>query len=184
MKRTIIAIVAVPVLAALLAALPVPCQAEGLGEWYAGAAGGVALPGSGNSLRRAAEISVRGGRYLCDSVALEIEGTSVPSAATDRAGSTTLTGFGMFALWHMFGYERLDPFLAGGFAARFATHHVFADDSHRTSIGPAAGFGVFYHLTDSWSLRADAWAAMGADSPCGFVYSVSVGLQFSLGGDE
>ena len=59
--------------------------------------------------------------------------------------------------------------------------HVVADDSHRTGIGPSAGFGAFYHLTDSWSLRAEARAALAVDSPCGMDYSILAGVQYSFG---
>ena len=44
-------------------------DADGTG-WYVGAAGGILLPGSGNSLRRAAEVSVRGGYCLSDYLAV------------------------------------------------------------------------------------------------------------------
>ena len=79
------------------------------------------------------------------------------------------------------GCERFDPFVTVGVASLFASHHVFADGSHRTAIGPTAGVGAFYHLTDSWSLRFDATAAMAVDSPCGMSYGISLGLQWSFG---
>ena len=71
--------------------------------------------------------------------------------------------------------------LSSWMASLFASHHVFADGSHRTAIGPTAGVGAFYHLTDSWSLRFDAMAAMAVDSPCGMSYGISLGLQWSFG---
>ena len=74
-----------------------------------------------------------------------------------------------------------NPFVTFGVASLFASHHVFADGSHRTAIGPTAGVGAFYHLTDSWSLRFDAMAAMAVDSPCGMSYGISLGLQWSFG---
>ena len=62
-----------------------------------------------------------------------------------------------------------------------ASRHAFADDSHRTGIGPSVGFGAFYHLTDNWSLRAEARAALAVDSPCGMTYALLAGLQYSFG---
>ena len=90
-----------------------------------------------------------------------------------------LTGIEEFDL--LFGCERFDPFVTFGAAALFASRHVFADDSHRTAIGPTAGVGAFYHLTDSWSLRFDATAAMAVDTPCGMCYGLSLGLQWCFG---
>ena len=161
--------------------------------WYAGASGGVILPGGGNSLRRAAGAGLRCGRYFTDYVALELEGFSVPSAVCDHGGNAAVFGALMQGVFHfsgwdefdmLFGCERFDPFLALGAGACFADRHVFADDSHRTALGPVFGLGAFYHLTDSVSLRADARAQLCCDSPCGMLYGVSLGLQYSFGGCE
>ena len=114
----------------------------------------------------------------------------MPNAVSSRGGNTTVTEFAARGLFHMtgieefdklFGCERFDPFVTFGVASLFASHHVFADGSHRTAIGPTAGVGAFYHLTDSWSLRFDATAAMAVDSPCGMSYGISLGLQWSFG---
>ena len=163
------------------------------GGWHVGAAGGVMLPGNGNSLRRAAEVRVRGGRYFSESFALEFEGACAPSAVSDAGGNTAVSGAAVQGLFHfsgweafdkLFGCERFDPFMTFGAAARFAGRHVFADDSHRTAAGPVFGAGVFYHLTDSWSLRSDATAQICLDSPCGMIYGISAGLQYSFGEGE
>ena len=167
-------------------------DADGTG-WYVGAAGGILLPGSGNSLRRAAEVSVRGGYCLSDYLAVEAEGVCAPSAVSDLGGSTALSGVAAQALFHcsgwemfdrLFGCERLDPFVTLGGAARFAGRHVFADGTHRTALGPTFGLGTFYHLTDALSLRLDARAQVCCDSPCGMLYGVSLGLQYAFGGAE
>lgn len=178
----------------------VSCASDSLAEsdaastaWYAGAAGGVMLPGNGNSLRRAAEIRLRGGCYFSEFFAFELEGSCVPFAASDHGGGTTLSGVAAQGLLHfsgwdaydrLFGCERFDPFVTFGAMSRFAGRHVFADASHRTAIGPVCGVGAFYHLTDSWSLRADATAQLCCDSPCGMLYGVSIGLQYGFGGGE
>ena len=167
-------------------------DADGSG-WHVGVAGGILLPGNGNSLRRAAEVSVRGGYSLSDYLAVEVEGMCAPSAVSDLGGRTTLSGVAAQGLFHcsgwetfdrLFGCERLDPFVTLGGAARFAGRHVFADGTHRTALGPTFGLGTFYHLTDALSLRLDARAQVCCDSPCGMLYGVSLGLQYAFGGAE
>ena len=193
MKKTII----VAFFAALVCSLAradalAEADADGSG-WYVGAAGGILLPGGGNSLRRAAEVAVRGGYSLSDVFALELEGMSAPHVVLDGGGGTTVSGVAFQGLFHcagweafdrLFGCERFDPFVTFGGAARFAGRHVFADCSHRTALGPVFGLGAFFHLTDTVSLRADARAQLCCDSPCGMLYGVSLGLQYSFGGGE
>ena len=158
--------------------------------WYVGASGGLLLPGSGNSLARAAEATARAGFYATDALAWELEGACAPNAST-RAGHDALSGVGARGLFHLtgieevdllFGCERFDPFVTFGAAARFGSRHAFADGSHRTALGPTAGIGAFYHLTDRLDLRVDAQAMLGCDSPCGMLYSVCAGLQWNFGG--
>ena len=157
---------------------------------YLGASGGIFLPGNGSSLKRAAMASARGGWYLSENLALELEVGCAPNAVSSHGGNATVTAFAARGLFHLtgieefdrlFGCERFDPFVTFGAAAFFASRHVFADDSHRTAIGPTAGVGAFYHLTDSWSLRFDATAAMSVDTPCGMSFGISLGLQWSFG---
>ena len=180
------------VLAVLALALPVAAEDEssGYAPAYLGASGGLFLPGNGSLLKRAAMASARGGWYLSDNLALELEGGAAPNAVSSRGGNATVTMFAARGLFHLtgieefdklFGCERFDPFVTFGAAALFASRHVFADDSHRTAIGPTVGVGAFYHLTDRWSLRFDATAAMAVDTPCGMAYGLSLGLQWSFG---
>ena len=179
-------------LVALLAAACVPAdEAVDGAQAYLGAAGGIFLPGNGSSLKRAATVSARGGWYVSDNLALELEGGAAPNAVSSRGGNTTVTEFAARGLFHLtgieefdklFGCERFDPFVTFGAEALFASRHVFADGSHRTAIGPTVGLGAFYHLTDQWSLRFDATAAMSVDTPCGMSYGMSIGLQWDFGG--
>jgi len=166
-------------------------------RWYMGAGGGMLLPGNGNALKRAAAVSVRGGYYLTETFALEAEGFVAPNVASrgkcgDR-GTIALPGVAVGGLAHftsftfydrLFGSERLDPFFTFGAQSYFASRHVFADCSHRTAVGPYAGIGAFYHITDHLSFRADVRAALCCDSPCGMMYNVQIGLQYSFGADE
>lgn len=158
--------------------------------WYVGASGGMLLPGNGNSLSRAAEVSVLAGVYATDSLAWEVECSCVPNAVAE-GGNEALTGVAARGLFHLtgieeidklFGCERFDPFVTFGAATRFGARHVFAEGAHRTATGPTAGVGAFYHLTDNLDLRFDAQAMLGCDSPCGMLYSAAVGLQWNFGG--
>ena len=157
--------------------------------FYAGAGAGMLLPGNGNSLDRAALLEMRAGKYVDEFVALELSVCASPNASSGQ-GHTDVWGVSAQALWHMagweffdklFGCERFDPFLSGGVRMYGATHHVFADDSHRTGVGPTIGTGAFYHLSDEWSLRFDLNATMSVDTPCGMMYSAVAGLQRDFG---
>ena len=160
---------------------------------YLGASGGIFLPGNGSSLKRAAMASARGGWYLSENLALELEGGCAPNAVSSHGGNATVTAFAARGLFHLtgieefdrlFGCERFDPFVTFGAHAAFASKHVFADCSHRSAFGPMAGVGAFYHLTERLSVRAEARAALCCDSPCGMLYGVFAGLQYSFGADE
>lgn len=165
-------------------------EALDFSAWYAGVSGGLLLPGNGNTLARAAEVSARVGYLSGDGVrAFELEAACAPNAST-HAGREALTGVAVRHLYHLsgfeffdklFGCERFDPFVTCGGAVRFGAQHAFADRSHRTALGPTAGLGAFYHLTDTLDLRCDVQAMLGIDSPCGMLYSVCAGLQWAFG---
>lgn len=157
---------------------------------YVGAAGGLLLPGNGNALSRAAEASVRAGFYASDFLAWEVEGACAPNVS-GAGGREALAGVAVRGLWHfsgfeafdrLFGCERFDPFATFGAGTRFGARHAFADGARRTATGPVAGLGAFYHLTESLALRVDAQALLACDAPCGMLYSVGVGLQWTFGG--
>lgn len=186
MKRAFFLLAA---LAACGAAAETAELADGAG-WYAGAGGAVMLPGHGQTLRRAAAVTVQAGRYMTDAWALEVAGACVPHAVSSRGGTTveTLAVRGLFHLsgWEtfdkLFGCERFDPFVTCGAAASFSSRAAFADGRRRTAMGPTAGFGFFWHLTESWSVRADATACLAVDDGCGLVYAAGIGLQRLFGG--
>ena len=159
---------------------------------YVGVAGGMLMPGGGASVRRAADVAVRLGTAWSDYAEVELEAACAPNAST-RAGHEALSGVAARLVMHMngweafdklFGCERFDPFLTVGAATRFGARHAFADGSHRTATGPTVGVGAFYHLTERLSVRAEARAALCCDSPCGMLYGVFAGLQYSFGADE
>jgi hypothetical protein len=49
---------------------------------------------------------------------------------------------------------------------------------HDGQVGPSAGLGAFYYLTDDWALRFDAEATLGLDTRVESVYSISAGIQY------
>ena len=77
-----------------------------------------------------------------------------------------LHGWGEFDM--LFGYERFDPFLSAGAKGWI----------HDGQVGPSAGLGAFYYLTDDWALRFDAEATLGLDTRVETVYSISAGIQW------
>jgi len=110
-------------------------------------------------MRRLGGASARLGFYFTEALSVE----------ADAAWLEDCAGLGLQGLWHMYGYERFDPFLTFG-----ARGWIDGD------VGPSAGLGAFYHLTDSWSLRADAQATLGIDGDCEMVYSIGAGVQCSF----
>ncbi len=139
---------------------------ESLGEWYAGGAAQIVLPQGGSRMRRLGGGAARAGRYLAESLALECEAAWLENTC----------GLSARALWHLhgwrafdmlFGYERFDPFLAAGARGWI----------HDGQLGPSAGLGAFYYLTDDWALRFDADVTLGLDTDVETAYSLSAGLQ-------
>lgn len=130
-----------------------------LDRLYAGASATMLLPQGGSDMRRLGGAAARIGFYLSETLAVE----------ADAAWLEDCAGLGVQGVWHCWGYERLDPFLTFG-----ARGWMDGD------VGPVAGIGTFYHLTDSWSLRGDAQATLGIDGECDMVYSLGLGVQYTF----
>ena len=155
--------------AALAPLLAVAASAEEPAEsgWYAGGAAQLVLPQGGSRMRRLGGGAARAGRYFTDSLALECEAAWLEDSAALAARAVWhLHGWEEFDM--LFGYERLDPFLSAG--ARGWVHDG--------QVGPSAGLGAFYYLTDDWALRFDAEATLGLDTRVESVYSISAGIQW------
>ena len=131
----------------------------GLESRYAGASATMLLPQGGADMRRLGGATVRVGCYLTEALAVEVDAACLEDCA----------GLGVQGLWHFWGYERFDPFLT------FGARGWFGGD-----LGPVAGMGVFYHLTDNWSLRGDAQATIGIDGDCDMLYSLGIGVQYAF----
>ena len=191
MKTTVLVLVAACLAGTACAAAERVDDALDFSAWYTGVSGGWLLPGCGNTLSRAGEVSFRVGRSFGDEVcAWELDAACAPTVGT-HDGHEALTGLASRGLYHLngfeefdrlFGCERFDPFVSAGGALRFGARHAFADRSHRTALGPTVGLGAFYHLTDNLSLRFDMQAMLAVDSPCGLLCSAGLGLQWTFGG--
>ena len=159
------------IVAALASILSLGVRAEEgegyAGEWYAGGAAQLVLPQGGSRMRRLGGGAARVGRYFTESLALECEAAWMENSASLAARAVWhLHGWDEFYM--LFGYERFDPFLSAGAKGWF----------HDGQVGPSAGVGAFYYLTDEWALRFDAEATLGLDTHVETVYSLSAGLQY------
>ena len=158
MKRiAFFAMVALAVFAARAAYDEEACDFD---RFYVGMAETVVIPQGGGRMSQHTGAAFRLGCYLTEMWAIEGEAAWI----ADRAG------LGAKALWHWWGYERLDPFFT--FGARGWTNDG--------QVGPSGGVGAFYHITESLSLRLDADATLGVESQVEMVYSLAAGLQFSF----
>ena len=136
-------------------------------EWYVQGAAQIVLPQGGARMRRLGGGAARFGRYLTDSLAVEGEAAWLEDCASLAAR----------AVWHLhglkefdmlFGYERFDPFLSAGARGWL----------HDGQVGPSAGVGAYYYLTDEWALRFDADATLGLDTHAEAAYTISAGVQY------
>ena len=141
------------------------------GRWYAGGAAALTLPQGGSRLRSLGGAAFRGGRYLSEDWAVEAEVAWLEdTAGLSAAALGHLQGWRLYG--DLFGYSPFDPFVtlgARGWIGRGGGQ-----------VGPKAGIGAFYHLTDNWSLRADADATLGLETNCEMLYTLSVGVQYSF----
>lgn len=138
---------------------------------YVGAVAMLTLPQGGSCLHHIGGAALRGGYYLTEDWAVEGEVAWLEdSAGLSLAALGHIQGWSLYG--DLFGYSRFDPFItlgAKGWLGR-------ADGQ----VGPKAGLGAFYHLTDEWSLRADADATLGLETNCEMLYSLSIGVQYSF----
>lgn len=133
-----------------------------LDSFFVGAGAVMMLPQGGGDERRLAGAGMRLGWYPVEFWALEGGFSWLEDSA----------GIDLDVLWHWWGYERFDPFFTLG--ARGWIGGNSAD------LGPKAGIGAFYHLTDSLSLRFDADATLTLDGDQAVYYTLSTGVQWSF----
>ena len=129
-----------------------------LDRWFAGGSATLVLPEGGSGFNHIGGATLRAGYYLNEFWAVEAEGTLAENRYAAAAE----------ILWHLWGYERLDPFFTFGFR-----------DWISTDFGPCGGLGSFWHIDDHWSLRFDAGATLGVSDGCDMIYQLSFGIQRS-----
>ena len=76
------------------------------------------------------------------------------SKGSEHFGDTYMAQFYVDALFHFTRLERLDPYLTFGAGVTLYGKDITGDGS--TSMTLRGGGGIMYHLSDTWSLRADA----------------------------
>ncbi len=97
-------------------------------------------------------------------------------------GEQSVRGLFLDGLYHFNRFERLDPYLTAGMGYYRANDRVFCEGGEYSVAGPRVGAGVMYHLSDRWSLRADARAFMALDTTCEFIYTADAGVAYRFGG--
>lgn len=153
-----------------VAALAVTAQeSDDFDRFYAGAGAALVLPQGGADMKRVGGATLRGGCYLTEDWALE----GSVSWLENRIG------FAAGALWHwhgceefdkLFGYERFDPFFTFGAKG-------WTDDG---DVGPYAGLGALYYLSEEWALRGDLDVTLGLERGVEADWSFSLGFQYSF----
>ncbi len=93
-----------------------------------------------------------------------------------------INGLFLDTLYHFNRYNRLDPYLTAGAGFYRAPEHILNDGDEHSVGGPRVGAGVMYHLTDTWSLRADGRAFMSLEDGCEFIYTADAGVAYRFGG--
>ena len=146
-------------------------ESSGFDRWAVGLSGAMALPQGGSHARRVGGAAVRFGCYLTENWAVEGEAAWLENAVglgADALGH--LQGWDLYG--DLFGYSRFDPFVTVG-----ARGWIGGGSGQ---VGPKAGVGAFYHLTDEWAIRAEADATLGLDAEREMRYTVAVGCQYSF----
>lgn len=162
-------------LMSLLSFLSLPSRAaEEAAEFdrgYVGLSGMLLLPQGGSRLHRVGGAALRGGCCLTEDWAVEGEAAWLENLAGLSVGALGhLQGWDLYG--DLFGYSRFDPFVTAG------ARGWIGDGCGQ--VGPRAGLGAFFHLTDAWSLRADVDATLGLETNGEVLYSFSVGVQRSF----
>jgi len=141
----------------------------GFDRWYVGLSGQLVLPQGGSKMRRLGGAAAQFGWCWSESLAFEGEAAWLE----DRCGLAARARI-HFNAWEtydkLFGYSRFDPFLSLGAQGWI----------NKGQVGPAAGLGALYYLTDHWALRGDATATLGLETDVEMIYALGLGVQYSF----
>jgi len=154
---------------ALLVAFALPA---GDLEPYVGLSGALTLPQGGSRMHHVGGAAFTFGAYHSDNCAFEGQIAWLEDAC--QLGVQEVLHFSGLEFYNrLFGFSQFDPFVTVGCRGWMGNHGV-------GQVGPKAGIGAFYHLTDRWSLRADADATLGLDSRVEMLYGLGIGLQYTF----
>jgi len=141
----------------------------GFDRWYVGLSGQLVLPQGGSKMRRLGGAAAQFGWCWSESLAFEGEAAWLE----DRCGlaARARIHFNMLETYDkLFGYSRFDPFVTLGAQGWI----------NNGQVGPAAGLGALYYLTDHWALRGDATATLGLETDVEMIYALGLGVQYSF----
>ena len=141
------------------------------GETCLGAQGFILLPPGGSSHAPRGGALVSAGLSLSESWMVEARvGALEQGALLGCEGIFRWTGFELYD--RFFGFSPFDPFFSVGAMGTFASDDGLA--------GPSCGAGAFYHLTENWSLRAEATALLNVNAACDVHFLLSCGFSSSF----
>ncbi|MFA7174119.1 MAG: outer membrane beta-barrel protein [Kiritimatiellia bacterium] len=174
-----------------LAIAPVMAQEEGkvpLSEvnqssrWYVSPGAGMMFFQGGQPVDEGFNMVLRLGYDLTESWSTEAGVSWAPNITGSGVSAQNVNGFFLDGLYHFDRFERFDPFLSVGMGNYRAKNRVFCEGDKHIVWGPRVGAGFFYHLTDRWSLRADAGSFMSIDQHCAMMYTFDLGVAYRFGG--
>lgn len=141
-------------------------------ESFIGLSGTGAFPqGGASAVSRSGGAALRAGAYLTELAALE--GTLGIQHRAVTLGADVLVHAAAWSLYdRFFGYSAFDPFVTVGVKGWIG--------DPRGTLGPTAGFGAFYHLSDNWSIRVDSEATLGLDRRVEMIYTLAAGLHYAF----
>lgn len=153
-------------------------------RWYISPGVGMLFFQGSHPAEEGFNMALRLGYDINDSWSAEVGASWAPNISDGRKGrkSQHVNGFFLDGLYHFDRFERFDPYLSAGVGNFRADKKVFCEGDQHTVWGPRAGAGFFYHLTDSWSLRADAHSFMAIDHHPAMMYSFDLGFAYRFGG--
>ena len=96
--------------------------------------------------------------------------------------STSLLSFSLEGLFHFTRWNRLDPYLVFGVGVDHFMDEL--PNQHQTELLLIGGVGTMYHLSDSWSLRADLKAMIaGFGSHPNANMLIEIGASYAIGAE-
>lgn len=152
-------------------------------RWYVSPGVGMIFFQGSHPAEEGLNMVLRLGYDLTENWSAEAGVSWAPNIMDDRVGgkAQNVNGFFLDGLYHFDRFERFDPYLSAGLGNYRAKNRVFCEGDQHIVWGPRVGAGFFYHLTDSWSLRADAHSMMAIDQHPAMMYTFDLGVAYRFG---